>query len=63
MSDNICFYMGKPLTEFSKEELIDIIKTLGNHLNDERSRHGKTLNLLELSNKRGGYAQYHPRQS
>ncbi len=41
----ISLWLGKPLTYYTKEELIEIATTLGREVESERDRHKATLNI------------------
>ena len=55
MTTPVSLWEGKPLTEFSKEELIDIIEYLGGTLRQERIMSTRELrNLTMIRQKRAG---------
>jgi hypothetical protein len=35
----IAFWMGKPVTDYSKDQLVEIVAVLGRQLEHERKRH------------------------
>jgi hypothetical protein len=53
MDDMISLWRGKPLTYYTKEELIEIVTTLVREVDSERaSRHKATLDMLSNFRKR-----------
>lgn len=48
----VAFWQGKPLHDYSKEELIQIATVLGRELDSERNRHMGTLDLFSQSIKK-----------
>jgi hypothetical protein len=48
----IALWMGKPLTYYTKEELIEIVTTLGREVESERARHKATLDVWSSMRKR-----------
>jgi hypothetical protein len=51
-SKHVSLWNGKPLTEFSKAELIDIIDQLGAMLAEEKRSSMRELNILNMIRKR-----------
>lgn len=45
-------WRGKPLEDFSKEELIEIICEMGRMRNGEREQHQKDMDLMATISKR-----------
>ena len=55
MTAPVSLWEGKPLTDFSKDELIDIIEYLGGTLRQERIRATHELRILTMiRQKRAG---------
>jgi hypothetical protein len=48
----ISLWMGKPLIYYTKEELIEIVTTLGREVESERARHKATLDVWSSMRKR-----------
>lgn len=48
----ISLWMGKPLTDYTKEELVEIVNTLGREMESERARHRATLDIWSDLRKR-----------
>ena len=46
MTDEIVLYRGKPLTDYTKEELIEIVKELGRTWLRDQAQHKKDLDML-----------------
>ena len=47
----IVFYRGKPLADYSKDKLIEIVLFLVRQNQNERDRHSSTLNMWSNMNK------------
>ena len=52
MDDTISLWRGKPLTYYTKEELIEIVTALVREVESERDRHQATLDMLSNFRKR-----------
>jgi hypothetical protein len=52
MDDMISLWRGKPLTYYTKEELIEIVTTLGRQVESERASHKATLDIWSNFRKR-----------
>jgi len=48
----ISYWMGKPVTDYTKEELVEIVTILGREVKAEHDRHKGTLDLWSLARKR-----------
>jgi len=48
----ISYWMGKPVTDYTKEELVEIVTILGREVKAERDRHKGTLDLWSLARRR-----------
>ena len=44
--------MGRPVTDYNKEELVEIVTLLGREVETERNRHMATLDIFSLTRKR-----------
>jgi hypothetical protein len=44
----ISYWMGKPVTDYTKEELVEIVTILGREVQAERNRHMATLDICLL---------------
>jgi len=48
----VSHWMGRPVTDYTKEELVEIVTILGHQVEAERNRHMATLDMWSLARKR-----------
>lgn len=56
MADREALWLGKPLSEYSKEELIEIVQYLGQYLSESNAQAAHELSVLAKLRKARAHA-------